>query len=207
MDEPVAVVDSIPLYQLGVRDHLRRAGLTMEAPEDPIAWARQHGRRVLVVSLREPEDWDVLHELAALGEADRVILVAVVSRADVESYRQALTAGAHSVLARNTDPDALLAALRQALDGHTSLPVEIARALAQEQLVLKAPSIELTDWDVAVLRERAAGKTLDSIASRRNVSTRHLRRRLTKLYARMGVHGTEEAIAQAAHWGVLDPDR
>lgn len=207
MDGPVAVVDSIPLYRLGVSDHLGRAGISVEAPEDPVAWAGEPGPRVVVISLRESEDWDVLHELGALEESDRVVPVAVVPSTEVEPYRRALTAGARGVVTRNTDPDALLVAVQHAVDGHLLLPVEIAQGLAtQQELVLTTPSIELTEWDVGVLRERASGRTVDSIANRRDMSTRHVRRRLSKLYERMGVHSTEEAIARAAHWGVLDAE-
>lgn len=205
MDGPVAVVDSIPLYRLGVSDHLGRAGISVEATEDPVAWAGQPGRRAVVISLREEEDWEVLQQLAVLEESDRIVPVAVVPRMEVELYRQALAAGARGVVTRNTDPDALLVVLRHALDGHAVLPIEIVRGLAtQKELVLKTPSIKLTEWDIGVLRERAGGRTVDSIANRRSMSPRHLRRLLAKLYKRMGVHSTEEAIARAAHWGVLD---
>lgn len=201
----MAIADPIPLYRLGMSGHLGGAGISVEATEDPVAWAGQPGRRVVVISLREEEDWDVLHELATLEESDRIVPVAVVSRMEVEPYRQALATGARGVVTRNTDPDALLVALQHALDGHVVLPIEMAQGLAtQKEVVLKTPSIELTEWDVGVLRERAGGRTVDSIANRRSMSPRHLRRLLAKLYKRMGVHSTEEAIARAAHWGVLD---
>lgn len=206
MDGPVAVIDSMPLYRMGVIDHLGRAGISVEATEDPVGWVGQPGRRVVVISLREEEDWDVLRQLAALEESDRIVPVALVPRTEVGLYRLALAAGARGVVTRNTDPDALLVAVQHAVNGHILLPFEIAHRLAtQDEPVLRAPSIELTDWEVDVLPERAAGRTLESIASRRSMSTRHLRRHMAKLHERMGVRGMGEAIAKAAHWGVLDP--
>jgi len=89
VDEPVAIADAIPLYRLGVIDHLRRADISVEATDDPVGWAGQPGRRIVVISVREDEDWDVLHEVAALDGSDRIVTVAVVRHLDVELYRHA----------------------------------------------------------------------------------------------------------------------
>src|SRR5690349_40496 len=66
-----AVVDPLPMYQEGVVAVLTAAGHTAEIPPDPLAWARRDSAGMLLLTLADAADWQVLHhlseEMSAIG--------------------------------------------------------------------------------------------------------------------------------------------
>jgi DNA-binding NarL/FixJ family response regulator len=69
---------------------------------------------------------------------------------------------------------------------------------------------ELTDRPVVpereldLLRAIARGETTAQAAQQLNISERHARRMLTKLWRRLGVEGRSQGLVRAGQWGLVE---
>ena len=62
----------------------------------------------------------------------------------------------------------------------------------------------MCESDVMRLAKLASGWSVERLASHENFSTREMFRRLQELYRSLGVSNRHQAVAAAAHYGLLD---
>jgi DNA-binding NarL/FixJ family response regulator len=197
---PLGIVDPAASYRIGLSAALRKAGFAPTELLDSRAWAGAAGQRVLLWTVRAPEDWKGVRALRALNA--ELVLVALLVDATPDAYAEAFRSGAVAAVAWEAMPDAIVKVLVAALDGNALIPAGVAQALAT-----RLPAIEDHDWvthqELEWLRILADGGTAHDLAQKVGYSERTLYRLLHALYGRMGVSNRTEAILQASRRGLL----
>lgn len=198
---PVAVVDRVPAYRLGLVAALRDEGFNAEAVLDAAAWGDLPGRRALLVSVSLPEDSAALASLKAANE--EVVLVALLREVGPRTYEEALRAGASGAASWEAPPEMIIKVLQAALDDQCLLPVTLARGLlVNDNTVLDVADVSLEEgrW----LQMLATGATVAELARHVSYSEREMFRLLNRLYQRMGARNRMEALLIAARSGLLE---
>ena len=133
MPVSIAVFDPLPVYRQGMLTILAQAGFAAESPEDLLHWARQEPRTVVMLTLETAPDWELLARLRS--ELPEVVVVAVLTDADVQSSVRAVAAGATTVVARDAAPKTMLRVFEDAVRGVSALPIGVVAALAAMRAV------------------------------------------------------------------------
>jgi DNA-binding NarL/FixJ family response regulator len=196
----VAVLDPLPLFQRGVVEALTSDETLVEVPADVRAWAARGGRRVVILTLAAPADWELLGQLGR-----ETLVIALLEENTGPSSIRALRLGAGSVVARN----ATSAVLRRALDAVLAGEVVLSRSVVQA-LLSSSRSAESTasprildDAEVLWLRQLASGVTVARLAASAGYSERAMYRLLNRIYDRLGVTNRTEALIKANAYGWL----
>ncbi len=196
VDIPVAVVDPLPIFQLGVAAALSGSGYSVVAQSDVLAWVRQPGSSVVLFTVRAESDWEILGRLRESAGRHRVI--AVLDDASALTGTRAVRAGAVSVISRNATVERLRQVVEATCDGQSVMPAEVAATLARVAPAdHRIPSLDQLSW----LRRLAAGSTVEQLAQDVGYSERAMYRLLKALYDNMGVRTRLEAIMSAQRHG------
>jgi DNA-binding NarL/FixJ family response regulator len=198
----IVLVDDHPLVRAGIRALVEAAGdleVVAEAAD---------GRAAVdaVAALAEPPDV-VLMDLSMPGmdgvAATRLLtdagtsaaVVVLTSFADQPRVAEALEAGAVGYLLKDSEPAALLAAVRSAAAGHAPLDPRVARALLPTRS--PAPGADLSDREREVLELVAQGLANKQIATRLAISERTVKVHLGSVFRRIGVSDRTSAALWA----------
>ena len=65
----IAVFDPLPVFRRGVLATLGDAGFDADSPDDLMAWARDEERRLVLLTLASPGDWNLLAEILVARRA------------------------------------------------------------------------------------------------------------------------------------------
>ncbi|WP_245244113.1 response regulator transcription factor [Tessaracoccus sp. MC1865] len=115
-----------------------------------------------------------------------------------QDIRHALEAGADGYLLKDTPRDDLVDAVRQLAAGH---PVLTPRALSV--LSGRGCGTSLTERELEVLREVAAGGTNREAAARLFISEATLKTHLSRVFGKLGVGDRAAAVRVAFDRGLL----
>ena len=190
----VAVAETAASFRRGIDASLEKAGFLPVGLDD--------APDAVLATLRFPEGCDAVADFAGTG----VVVIALLPEPTPEAHAHAFAHGAAGTVDWNADPEEIVAALRAALEGRTRLPIEVARALADEWPSLHAPRPEVTEEEAEWLAYLAAGMTVARLADDTGYSERAMFRKLHDLYGRLGVTGRAEAIVAAERLGLLAAD-
>jgi DNA-binding NarL/FixJ family response regulator len=197
---PVAVVDPVPAYCVGLLATLHRFGFEPAHVDDVEQTLSAPGRKALLVTIRSDEQWELINKHG--HSCPTLVVVALLTDASPAGYRDAFRAGACSAAPFDAPVDTIIAVLRAALDEHVLLPIDLAHALAAANH--KEPDGWITDQEADWLRQLNTGITVAKLAEKVGYSERSLYRLLHDLYGRMQVTNRSQAIAKAARLGLLD---
>lgn len=165
---------------------------------------------VVLMDLRMPglgglEAIDILRR-----EQPQIGVVILTTYNEDELMLRGLQAGARGYLLKDTDRKTLFDTIRAAARGETLLKPEIlARVLNTTQRPMKQPAdatvtgLELTERELEVLHEVAAGARSKEIALRLHITERTVKAHLASIYNKLGVDSRAAAIAVAAQRGLL----
>jgi DNA-binding NarL/FixJ family response regulator len=198
---PVGIIDPAASFRSGLSRALSEAGFAPCEIEDIRTWAATEGRRVLLWTVRSPQDWKELEALQGINA--ELIVVALLVEATPETYAEAFRGRAHAAVAWEAAPAAILNVVVAVLEGNVLIPGGVAQALAA-----KVPMSHDPDWitheERGWLRVLAEGGGVHDLAQTAAYSERAMYRLLHSLYGRMGVSNRTEAILQAHRWGLLE---
>ncbi|MFD1082735.1 response regulator transcription factor [Micromonospora andamanensis] len=192
----LAVIDPLPMYRHGVIAVLSAAGYQVGTPTNPLDWARQSDAGLMLLTLANATDWNLLERLR--HDAPEGSVIAVLSEESAGLGARAVRAGARSVLHREVSAAALRRTVEATLDGQTVVPAAVAAALAGAESDPLITADQLT-W----LRHLAAGMTVAELARLAGYSERAMYRLLQTLYRRLGARTRIEAIVRAQEQGWL----
>jgi NarL family two-component system response regulator LiaR len=121
----------------------------------------------------------------------------------------AIKAGALGYLLKDSGPEELVQAIRDAARGHTSLNHEVARRLlaefSRERDALR-PDEPLTERETEVLREVAHGLSNESIADRLCISEATVRTHVSNILSKLSLTNRTQAALYALREGVASLD-
>lgn len=140
--------------------------------------------------------------LARCPDARVVVLTSFAEQARVTA---ALNAGAVGYLLKDTEPDDLVQAIREAATGHAPISPRAALALLPERGVTRRPPREtLSIRERQVLALVAVGLPNKSIARRLQISEKTVKAHLTRIFATLGLYDRTSAALWAQRNGLLE---
>jgi DNA-binding NarL/FixJ family response regulator len=197
----VLVVDDHALMRAGLRglisgaEDMRVVGMAADGAQalEAVATTNPH---VVLMDLSMP----VLDGVAAtrrIGEQyPEVAVMVLTSYSDQQRVLEAMDAGAIGYVLKDTDPAALLTAIRSAAQGHSPLDPRVARTILHTRR--SAPPVnELTDREAEVLTLVGRGLANKQIARSLGIREGTVKAHLTSVFQRIGVHDRTSAALWA----------
>jgi DNA-binding NarL/FixJ family response regulator len=212
----VLVVDDHELVRRGLRDLLdaepdlevvaAAGGGEAALQELERLEAHQGGPDVVLMDLEmQPLDGIEATRLIRGRRADLPV-VALSSFAEEHRVRAALDAGVAGYILKESDADAVSAAVRAAHRGQLQMDPAIVRPLLSSQPAPQpdAVAMQLTEREREILRLVAAGRSNKEIARSLVISERTARSHVSHILSKLGVASRTQAALWAIHNGFAD---
>jgi DNA-binding NarL/FixJ family response regulator len=197
------LVDDHPVVRQGIARILATqiSGLRISEAVDA-ASAFDHLRstpcHLVLLDLTLPGD-NGLSLLRKLRRSFPAIPIMVVSMHPVDQFAQrTLQAGAVGYVAKDSDPQELVAAVRSALGGGRHVPAELQEAARLEED--PPPHSALSDREYQVLRMIGAGRTVSEIGSELGLSVKTVSTYRARILEKMQLRTSAELI----HYAVVN---
>ena len=179
---------------LGTADDIELVGAAGDGAE-AVVMAAELRPDVVLMDLSMPGT-DGIAATGQIVAADPGVHVLVLtSFSDQARILDALQAGAEGYLLKHSEPEVILAGVREIVAGGSPLDPKAARVLLTNRRS-PGPETKLTDREQEVLDMVGAGLPNKTIARRLGISERTVKAHLTNVYQRLGV--TDRT--QAALW-------
>lgn len=216
----VAVVDDEALVRRGLTVLLRLEpdiDVVGEAGNgtDAVTLVRREKPDVVLMDIRMPRGDGLAATRAITTDPETVATrVLILTTFDIDEHVfAALRAGASGFLPKDTPPDGLLAAIRVVASGESLLAPSVTRRLIEE-FVRRAPEAPparvpgfetLTEREVEVLREVAAGRSNHEIAEDLVVSYGTVKTHVSSLLMKLRCRDRAQLVMLAYEAGVVVP--
>jgi DNA-binding NarL/FixJ family response regulator len=179
---------------LGTTDDLELAGATGDGDE-AVALAAELQPDVVLMDLSMPGTDGVTATARIMAQNPDAHVLVLTSFSDQARILDSLQAGAEGYLLKHSEPEVILAGIREVVAGGSPLDPKAARVLLTNRRS-PGPETKLTGREQEVLDMVADGLPSKSIARRLGISERTVKAHLTNIYQRLGV--TDRT--QAALW-------
>ena len=160
---------------------------------------------VLDVSMPRLNGLQVLRRLQHEGGGARVV---VLTMHDEPSYAvEAIQSGASGYVLKSADPEELLRALQEAIQGNlyvsSSIAKDVFRLMTGREARTAPERVELTPRQVAVLERLAAGRIAKEIADELGISQRTVEYHKYKMMSDLKLETSAELIQYAVRAGYV----
>ena len=147
---------------------------------------------------------EVVHRMHRLAPDTRLVMLTI--HEDNDQIFEAICAGACGYLLKTALPDAILDAVREALQGGAPMTPQIARRVLNLFTQVRAPAwdYDLTDREREVLRELIEGKTKKQMGKSLFLSEHTVDTHLRSIYTKLHVHSRTEAVVKAIKENLVD---
>jgi two-component system nitrate/nitrite response regulator NarL len=211
----VLLIDDHALVRKGLEELLRSRGVdvvdSVGRGDEGIERARELQPDIILLDIKMPimSGLDTLEKMRSSG-IDIPVLILSMSR-DEADLERALRIGAQGYLLKDMDPDELLPALSDALQGNTVVAKELIGSLtniiqgkpaAQEAPEPATPLSELTPREQEILAHIAEGESNKVIAKHLGISDGTVKLHVKAILRKLGVHSRVEAAVIAVEHGV-----
>jgi DNA-binding NarL/FixJ family response regulator len=186
---------------LGTTDDLVLVGEAADGAK-AIEMAAELGPDVVLMDLSMPGTDGVAATAKIVAQNPDVHVLVLTSFSDQSRILDALQAGAEGYLLKQSEPEVILAGIREVVRGGSPLDPKAARVLLTNRRTPE-PGVHLTGREREVLRMVGDGHPNKTIARRLGISERTVKAHLTSVYQRLGV--TDRT--QAALWAQRQDDR
>jgi DNA-binding NarL/FixJ family response regulator len=196
----VLIVDDHAIVRTGLAqlldttDDLELAGATGDGDE-AVALAAELKPDVVLMDLSMPGTDGVTATARIVAQDPAAHVLVLTSFSDQARILDALQAGAEGYLLKHSEPEVILAGIREVVAGGSPLDPKAARVLLTNRRS-PGPELKLTGREQEVLDMIADGLPNKLIARRMGISERTVKAHLTNVYQRLGV--TDRT--QAALW-------
>ncbi|TDD63406.1 response regulator transcription factor [Kribbella antibiotica] len=143
---------------------------------------------------------EATRRIAAIAPAAKVVVL--TSHGTRTDIALALAAGARGYVLKAGPPDELFRALRTAGEGGTGIAQEAIGLLVDEAI---APTSELSDREIGVLRLLALGRSNREIAADLLLGEATVKTHLVRIYRKLGAANRAAAVTEAVRRGIVDP--
>ena len=205
----VLIVDDHPLVRQGL------TGVLEAAPDIEIVGAVADGAAaadaavegradIVLMDLSMPGVDGVQATGEVLARRPDARVVVLTSFAEHARVVAALEAGAVGYLLKDTEPDDLVQAVREAAAGNAPISPRAALALLPSRRERPSPSADLSPREREVLALVAVGLPNKSVARRLQISEKTVKAHLTRIFAALEVYDRTSAALWAQRNGLLD---
>ncbi|OLZ61647.1 response regulator [Amycolatopsis keratiniphila] len=209
MTEPsirLLVADDHPIVRAGLRALLEtEPGFVVSAEaataEEAVTRAAEGGIDVVLMDLRFGPGMtgaEATAVITARPDAPRVLIVTTYDT-DADTL-PAIEAGATGYLLKDAPPEELVAAVRTAAAGRTTLAPSVADRLMNR---MRMPTTALTLREIEVLVLVADGLSNRAIAERLHLTEGTVKSHLARSYTKLGVDSRTSAVATATDLGLI----
>ncbi len=208
----VLMIDDHTLFRLGLAKLLKQRGIevleSQSGGREGIKMAREHQPDIILLDMRMPEmsGISVLRELRKQGLEMPVVMLTTSS--DERDLVESLRSGAQGYLLKDMDPDALVTALRNIMQGKTEVSPDLAPVLArvvQDDGVIPpipSPFANLTPRELEILSLLAEGQSNKVIARNLGISDGTVKLHVKAILRKLDVHSRVEAAVIAVEQGL-----
>jgi DNA-binding NarL/FixJ family response regulator len=179
---------------LGTADDIELVGAAGDGAE-VVGMAAELRPDVVLMDLSMPGTDGVAATGQIVAADPRVHVLVLTSFSDQARILDALQAGAEGYLLKHSEPEVILAGVREIVAGGSPLDPKAARVLLTNRRS-PGPDLKLTEREREVLDMVGDGLPNKTIARRLGISERTVKAHLTNIYQRLGV--TDRT--QAALW-------
>lgn len=218
MSEPITVliVDDHSMVRMGVRAYLNTTKdiLVIEEAatgQDAVAVAEEHAPDVVLMDLVMPgmDGVEATRQIKKTSPRSQVIVL--TSYHEDEHIFPAIRAGALSYLLKDIDPDDLADAIRRAHAGEAVINPRVAARLVKEMHGVRDgdlnPFRELTNREMEVLRQIAAGLNNHEIAAALVISEKTVKSHITNILSKLHLADRTQAAVFAWQEGIVRRDK
>ncbi|MFN3257793.1 MAG: response regulator [Ilumatobacter sp.] len=206
----VVLADDHPVVRAGIGQIVTADGdieVIAEATtgREAVSIAVRERPDVVLMDLRMPE-LDGVGAIAELAVAAPAVNVLVLTTYDTDDQIVgAVEAGAIGYLLKDTEPDELRNAVREAAAGQTVLSAPVASRLVQQ--MRQTTSVTLTPREREILTLVADGLSNAEIAARLHVGRATVKTHLLHVFEKLGVNDRTAAVVTALKQGIISPPR
>ncbi len=208
----VLMIDDHTLFRLGLAKLLKQRGIevleSQSGGREGIKMAREHEPDIILLDMRMPEmsGISVLRELRKQGLEMPVVMLTTSS--DERDLVESLRSGAQGYLLKDMEPDELVTALRDIMQGKTVVSPDLAPVLArvvQDDGVIppiSSPFANLTPRELEILSLLAEGQSNKVIARNLGISDGTVKLHVKAILRKLDVHSRVEAAVIAVEQGL-----
>lgn len=210
----VLLIDDHALFRIGLEGLLERRGIKVVAavgePLRGVGLIESHHPDIVLLDLRMPE-MSGLELLQQLNRSyPRLPVVMLTTSGDESDLAQCLQNGARGYLLKDMEPDDLVVALHDIVNGKTVVAPGLTSALAnlvkhgghperREPMTLFS---ELTPREMEILCHLSEGESNKVIARNLNISDGTVKLHVKAVLRKLGVHSRVEAAVMAVEQGL-----
>jgi DNA-binding NarL/FixJ family response regulator len=207
----VLVADDHAVVRHGLRQVLSMAPELQVVAEAKDAWetverVREGGFDVLLLdmSMPGPSGLDLIRRVKS--EAPRVPVLVLSMHADWQIAARAVKAGASGYLTKDSEPELLIAAIRQVSKGENFIDPALATRMIFNPAVTQADAAsgELTDREYQVFLALVQGRSLVDIAAELHLSAKTVSTHKFRLMRKLGVTSMSELVRYAVRQGIVE---
>ncbi len=207
----ILIADDHPLIREGFKKILdREVGLTVAGEatnaNEVFTFLRKHPCDLVVLDITMPgrSGLDILEDIHRQHPEVKILILSI--HPESRFAIRALKAGAHGYLTKDSAPEELVTAIRKIQQGDKyispQLAQHIAHRLGPEQAVL--PHERLSNREMEVFLNIAAGKTIQEIANALNVSPSTVNTYRNRILEKMGLKSNADIIHYAMRNHLVD---
>ncbi len=210
----VVLVDDHDLFRGGLREILADQGIAVvgEAPdgERGVEVVADLAPDVAVMDINMPGigGIEATRQIASRMPATRVLVLTIAS--DDDSIMQAMMAGASGYMLKDAPVEELVAGIRAAAAGESSISPRVAAKLLAwmregrtEPSVPEALGADLSDREIEVLRLLAAGKGNTEIAQELFISPKTVKNHIASILVKLQIENRIQAAVYAVRAGIV----
>lgn len=211
----VLLIDDHALFRFGLQELLERRGIEVVAALGDCASGIQRvtemGPDVVLLDMRMPgmPGTEVLRRLRAAHPSMPIAML--TTSAEERDVIESLQAGAQGYLLKDMEPDALIAALGEIVQGRTVVAPELTGILAKAVQGEARPSgelgdriAELTPREQEILCHLAEGQSNKAIGRRLGISDGTVKLHVKAILRKLEVHSRVEAAVIAVERGLCE---
>lgn len=214
----VLVIDDHTLFREGLEGLLTRRDIDVIASvgdgEEGIRLAQELKPDIILLDMRMP-DLNGLGVLTRLNETDLEMPISMLTTSTEErDLVEALRNGAKGYLLKDMEPDSLVVALRDIVDGKTVVAPTLAPVLARvvqgntpNSKIEETPFEDLTPRETEILGLLAEGQSNKVIARNLGISDGTVKLHVKAILRKLSVHSRVEAAVLAVEHGMKDSQK
>ena len=208
----VLLIDDHTLFRLGLKNLLERSGIKVVAAAstgaEGLRIVHEVKPDVILLDMRMP-DMDGLEVLRRLRDSGIEVPITMLTTSNEErDLVESLRSGAQGYLLKDMDPDELVSALHQIVEGETVVAPQLAGTLAR---VLQGKSIEtekdtplaeLTPREMEIIEHLAIGQSNKVIARELGITDGTVKLHVKAILRKLEVSSRVEAAVIAVEQGL-----